>query len=339
MKRPVSFKYTEDMDAVVQYTHVDPRRNVQLLGVPFAFGQPLQGVDRAPQEMRQGGLIPRVEEQQWKVVDNGDIAVPVVEGIHEDIRVKPDGTFKMRCADVVSQVCRDTAEKVANALNKNDFMLTIGGDHSIAMGSIAGVLKARPNTGIIWVDAHADINTPFTSETGNIHGMPVAFLMKHPHVANIAMFEWLKEYPTLDPRRIVYIGLRDVDAGEKRILRQSGIKAFTMQDVDKFGIGQVMAKAIEHLTNDRRLDIPIHLSLDIDGVDPLFAPATGTRVFGGLSYREAYYICEALAETGLLASMDLVEVNPSLGETPEASERTVKIANGLIAAALGNRII
>lgn len=324
---------------MIDYKQVHPRRNVQLLGVPFAFGQPLQGVDRAPQEMRAGGLIQRIVDQQWTVKDNGDVSVPSGENTHVDIREKPDGTSKLRSADVVGQLCSDVAKATAAAVAENDFMLTLGGDHSIAMGTVAGILKQRPNTGIIWVDAHADINTPYTSETGNIHGMPVAFLMKHPHTQDIPQFEWLKDYPELDPRNIVYIGLRDVDSGERRIIRQNGIKAFTMQDVDKYGIGAVMDKAIRHLTNDRRLDVPIHLSLDIDGVDPLFAPSTGTRVFGGLTYREAYYICESLAETGLLASMDLVEVNPSLGDTQDAAERTIKIANGLIGAALGNRIL
>jgi arginase len=338
-KTSYSFKATPQFDTVIDYQFVSTERNVSLVGVPFAFGQPLQGVDKAPQDLRANGLADRIKAEKWKLNDHGDISVPInVEHTHET-RTTPDGTFNMKSGEIVSKVCQDTAEITSKHAAKGDFMLTLGGDHSIAMGSIAGILKARPNTGIIWVDAHADINTPLTTPSGNIHGMPVSFLMKHPHCQNIPQFDWLKDYPALNPNKIVYIGLRDLEDGEKRIIKQYGIKAFTMQDVDRHGIGAIMDKAVRHLTNDRRLDIPIHLSLDIDGVDPLFAPSTGTRVFGGLYYREAYFICEALAETGLLSSMDLVEVNTSLGGGSEAADRTVKIANGLIAAALGNRIL
>lgn len=348
-KQHYALHTTIDLDAPINYRFVNPRRNVSVLGVPFAFGQPLQGVDRAPAEMRLGGLIERITNEQWKVNDHGDIAV---EQQNASNATNPENDIKgvvkgrqyfLKSPTVVSKICHDTAKVTAEHTANGDFMLTLGGDHSIAMGTIAGILKGRPETGIIWVDAHADINTPFTTPSGNIHGMPVSFLMKHPDTTDLhETFNWLKDYPQLDPRKIVYIGLRDLEQGERNIIKEYGIKAFSMQDVDRYGIGNIMDKAIRHLTNDRRVDIPIHLSLDIDGVDPLFAPSTGTRVFGGLSYREAYYICEAAAETGMLSSMDLVEVNPTLGNNDNdrsGADRTIKIANGLIAAALGNRIL
>jgi len=304
-----------------------------VLGIPFCHGQGLQGVDQAPAKMIAGGLLDRITQEQWKT----EVCTPIAVAPADPNA--PQFEDKMRLPRVVSKVCEDSAKVTAAETAKGNFMLSIGGDHSIAMGTIAGILKSRPDTGVIWIDAHADINTPETSGSGNVHGMPVAFLMKHPATHNLPAFKWLEQYPTLHPKNLVYIGLRDVDGGEKEIIREFGIKTFSMQDVDKYGISQVMEKAISYLTNDRRTDVPIHLSLDIDGVDPLFAPSTGTRVFGGLTYREAYFICESVAETGLLASMDLVEVNPTLGDSEEAAQRTIKIANGLIASALGNRIL
>jgi len=310
---------------------------VSVVGVPFAFGQPLQGVDRGPIELRKAGLQERIMMEGWNVDDRGDIDVTaLVKGLDPNAVIMRDD-YKMKRGPQVSAINKATSEVVESAAKEDNFVLSLGGDHSIAIGTIAGILKARPDTGIIWVDAHADINTPKTTLSGNVHGMCVAFLMKHPDCADAQEFSWLKDVPTLDPRRIVYIGLRDVDSGEKRIIRELGIRAFTMQDVDRHGIGRVMDLAIEHVRG--RANRPLHLSLDIDGVDPLFAPSTGTRVGGGLTYREAYYLCETLAETGLLASMDMVEVNPSIVNDPSEGERTVKMAVGLIASALGNRII
>lgn len=223
----------------------------------------------------------------------------------------------------------------------NRFVLTLGGDHSIGIGSMSGILHARPDTGILWVDAHADINVPRASLSGNIHGMVLAFLMNLENCRSLAPgFDWMNTegVPCLSPSRLVYIGLRDLDIAERHIIKQLGIRAYTMHEIDKFGISKCMEWSLDYLQG-RRVR-PIHLSLDIDSVDPAFAPSTGTRVNGGLSYREAYYIAEATAATGVLSSMDLVEVNPSLGGNIEgASERTVNMANGLIASALGNKIL
>jgi arginase len=287
--------------------------------------------------MRINGLTERIQKEHWAVNDCGDIPCPELDDTdHHRPVIRAEGEPAIKCADIVSKVNKETAEKTYERAKAGDFVLTIGGDHAIAIGSLAGIIKARPDTGIIWVDAHADINTPYTSGSGNIHGMVLSFLMKHKECEFVTEYDWLKEYPTLDPSRIVYIGLRDLDLGEKRIIRNLGIRAFTMHDVDKYGIGAVMEKSIEHLR--RRKDCPLHLSFDIDGVDPMFAPSTGTRVGGGLTKREAYFICESVAETGLLSSMDIVEVNSALGERDDA-KTTVELAKSLVVAALGDAIL
>jgi arginase len=226
-------------------------------------------------------------------------------------------------------------KEVYKAACDSHFCLTLGGDHSIGIGSLSGILHARPDSAVVWVDAHADINTPYTSGSGNAHGMVLSFLMNLANAKDIHGFEWLKQLPPLNPSRLVYIGLRDLDAGEKHILRALNIRTFTMHDVDKYGIGKVMELALDHIIG--RVARPVHLSLDIDSIDPMFAPSTGTRVAGGLTYREAYYVCEALAETKCLSSMDMVEVNPKLNQS--GSEQTIQMAVGLISSALGNRIL
>jgi arginase len=181
-------------------------------------------------------------------------------------------------------------------------------------------------------DAHTDINSPSTSVSGNVHGMSVAFLMKLSDCLDSPGFQWMHDVPILKPENIVYVGLRDVDAAEREIMRAHNIKAFTMQDVDRHGIGNVMNMAIEHLHGK-----PLHLSVDIDAVDPILAAATGTKVRGGLTFREAHYLCESVAETQMLGSMDIVEVNPTLCNAPE--DTTLEMALGMVESALGVRIL
>jgi len=210
------------------------------------------------------------------------------------------------------------------------FVLTIGGDHSIASGSIAALQAQHPTLGVIWVDAHADANTPRSSPSGHYHGMPAAHLLGWfdkagemgegvAQGAKLPGFEW---FPAgcLGETRLAYIGLRDVDPEEGRMLRRSAVRVFTMRDVDKHGIARVIEMAIEAV--GPAMDNPLHLSLDIDSVDPHFAPGTGTAARGGLSYREIHYICEELALSRRLVSMDLVEVNPGLDPPPPKVEST-----------------
>lgn len=202
----------------------------------------------------------------------------------------------------------------------------------MAMGTISGTLDTYPDACVIWIDAHADINTSDTTDTGNIHGMPVSFLLGLG--SKVPEFSWVKS--SLRPDRIVYIGLRDVDAGEKRILKENNIKAFSMHEVDKYGIGKVVEMALDHVNPNR--DRPIHLSFDVDALDPTVAPSTGTPVRGGLTFREGHYICEAIYETGLLVALDLMEVNPSL-EDEESVKQTVAVGCSLVRSALGETLL
>lgn len=222
---------------------------------------------------------------------------------------------------------------VSRAVGAGHTLVMLGGDHSLAIGSVTGHAQQCPDLCVIWVDAHADVNTPMTSPSGNLHGQPVAFLLKElqDKMPNIPGFSWTK--PVLTCRDLVYVGLRDVDPGEHQILKNLGIQYFTMRDIDRLGIQRVMEVTLDHLLS--RNQRPIHMSFDIDAFDPSLAPATGTPVNGGLTYREGIYITEEVHNTGLLSVLDLVEVNPLLGAGPEAVEATASLAVDVIASSLG----
>ena len=244
----------------------------------------------------------------------------------------------MKKPRAVSAVTEALSKQVYDHAKEGRFVLTLGGDHSIAIGTISGTAKAiRERLGrdmaVIWVDAHADINTPETSDSGNIHGMPVAFLTGLASDAPDAPFGWIKDEHRVSVKKIVYIGLRDVDRGEKKILRENGIKAFSMHDIDRHGIGKVMDMALGWIGSDT----PIHLSFDIDALDPRFAPSTGTAVRGGLTLREGDFIAECVHETGSLVALDLVEVNPSLEEAGAAE--TVRSGVSIVRCALGDTLL
>jgi len=241
-------------------------------------------------------------------------------------------------------------ERVYSAAADGKFVLTIGGDHSIASGSITAILQRRPEAAVVWVDAHGDCNTPDSSPSGNYHGMPLAHLMGW-FGKRVAGFEWcddhLAKQGALPEDRVALIALRDVDPEERELLRKSGVHVFTMTDVDRLGIGAVMEMALERVDPKKRR--PLHLSFDIDSCDPNIAPGTGTKARGGLSYREAHYICERLAMTRRLGSMDLVEVNPALdepckegmhGDDPDIKgTETVRLGIELVGSALGRTIV
>ncbi|RHY95150.1 hypothetical protein DYB35_004622 [Aphanomyces astaci] len=245
-----------------------------------------------------------------------------------DPQIDPSyGRAKRSFAGKVGSGLKQIADVVEKKASEGKFCLVLGGDHTIGAGSLAGILKVHPDAGIIWVDAHADINTPQTTESGNMHGMPISFLMQGlADPARVPGFEWLVDGPILKPEQLVYIGLRD----------ELGIKAFSMQSVDKYGIGKTMEMALDHLCGKQAR--PLHMSYDIDAVDPVDAPSTGTRVRGGLTWREANYVAEAVAESNMLVGLDMVEVNPSLAPGKGAAI-TVDMALLLIGSALGNRIL
>lgn len=303
----------------------DPK-TVAIVGCPFSGGQPKPGVDTGPIHLVEAGLVDQLKELGWQVKFDGHHQFESIEAANDP----PIGILKN--PRLVSSVCKAVAETVGQHAKERTFPLTLGGDHSLAMGTISGTLDTYPEAVVIWVDAHADINTSESTESGNIHGMPVSFLLGIG--SKVPEFSWVK--PALRKDRIVYIGLRDVDAGEKRILKETGIKAYSMHDVDKHGIGKIVEMALDAVNPAR--DRPIHLSFDVDALDPSVAPSTGTPVRGGLTFREGHYICEAIYETGLLVAMDLMEVNPSLMSDVDVAT-TVAVGCSLIRSAMGETLL
>ncbi|GJN90170.1 hypothetical protein Rhopal_003169-T1 [Rhodotorula paludigena] len=291
---------------------------VGLVGCPFSGGQPRSGVD-----LIESGLVQDVEDLGWKVDFAG--ADTLVSPLVSDT---PDPDIgKLKKPRLVSNVNKEVAERVYSHASKGQLTVTLGGDHSLAMGTVSGTFKAYPDAALIWVDAHADINTPLTTPSGNLHGCPVSFLLGLPGTSKeeIPEFGWIE--PVLKPERLVYIGLRDIDEGERKILKENNIKCFTMHHVDKYGIGKVVDMALEHVGTDR----PIHLSFDV-------ARFT-SQVRGGLTFREGHYICETLAETGRLVSLDIMEINPSLGAGAHDVKQTVDVGRSLVRCALGETLV
>jgi len=282
-------------------------KTVSFVGAPMSWGQPLAGTDYGPQLLRESGVVRALSKVGWRVNDTGDVPVlPPSEAEHRaDEAYMREHSANSRNASAVGRMLSSLAQRTEKAASDGDFVLTVGGDHSVALGTLFGVLKARPDTGVLWVDAHADLHTPLSSESGNMHGMPVGILMADDSVrCKIPGFEWLRGGPRLRPSQIVYIGCRDLDLAERKQIRAQNIKCFTMFEVDKYGVGSVVEQALKHLGPT----CPLHLSYDIDAVDPEHAPSTGTVVRGGFNFREAHYIAEAIAESTRLCSMDLVEI-------------------------------
>jgi len=312
---------------MVEYKFISYPRSVAIIGVPFSGGQARAGVDEGPNRMLDYGLISQVKELGWEVHFDGKLHKVAANKLEHD----PDiGVLKN--PRQVSKVTQTVANQVENHAKQGRFALTLGGDHSLAIGTITGTGRVYEDLCVIWVDAHADINTPKTTNTGNLHGCPVSFLMGI--AGKVESFEWL--VPKLTPDRLVYIGLRDVDEAEKRILKQYKIKAFSMYEVDKYGIGKVVEMALDYVNPNR--DRPIHLSFDVDALDPSVAPATGTPVRGGLTFREGHFVCEAIAATRLLVALDLMEVNPMLGDAKSLME-TVTVGCSLIRSCMGETLL
>uniref|UniRef100_A0A2R2JFW7 Arginase n=2 Tax=Glaciozyma antarctica TaxID=105987 RepID=ARGI_GLAA1 len=307
-------------------------RTAGIVGCPFSGGQPKAGVHSGPLQLIESGLLNDIENLGWTVDFAGADALAV--SIVSDTPDPDIGRLKQ--PRLVSRVTKDVADRVYAHASKGQLTVTLGGDHSLAMGTVSGTFKAYPEACLIWVDAHADINTPHTTESGRLHGCPVSFLLGLDGTSSeeIPEFSWIK--PCLKPERIVYIGLRDIDAGERKILKDNNIKCFSMFHVDKYGIGKVVEMALDHVNPDRTR--PIHLSFDVDALDPSVAPSTGTAVRGGLTFREGHYICEAIAETNLLVSLDIMEINPSLGALASVAQ-TVDVGRSLVRCALGETLL
>ncbi|KAL5601484.1 hypothetical protein BROUX41_002539 [Berkeleyomyces rouxiae] len=312
--------------------------DVAVVAMGFAGGQGKSGVDTGPGALFEAGLLDELSTDLGYNL-HGDREAR----IYSQADPEADQPYRnMKKPRYVSDTTKEICEQVYNHAKEGRMLLTVGGDHSVAIGTIGGTAKAirerfngRRELAVVWVDAHADINTPETSDSGNIHGMPVAFLTGIAKSEDPNMFGWLGPEHMISPTKLVYIGLRDVDAGEKKILAENGIKAFSMYHVDKYGIGKVVEQALAHIG----ADTPIHLSFDIDGLDPIWAPATGTPVRGGLTMREGNYICEALHQTNCLVAMDLVEVNPDLKKSEDEGSSTLRAAKSLIRSALGDSLL
>jgi arginase len=284
-----------------------PVARVDVVGVPMDLGADRRGVDMGPSAIRYARLKESLERLGIAVNDHGNLRVPVPESATID-------EASAKYYPIIKAVCDELAVLVQEIIEQGGFPLVLGGDHSIAMGTIAGVARARGKApGVIWVDAHGDINTPLTSPTGNVHGMPVHFAL---------------EQHAVDPQRMVFIGLRDVDDGEKKTIRELGVRAFTMADLDRLGMSRVLDEALAIVGDGEN---SVHVSFDMDGVDPVEAPGVGTPVRGGISYREAHLLMEGIAASGTLGSMEITEINPIL----DRENQTAILAVELILSALG----
>lgn len=304
---------------------MSPQKLIGFIGAPFSKGQPRGGVEEGPKSLRDAKLLEQLKKLGNDVKDYGDLHFPDVENDEPFNNVKNPRT--------VGQANEKLAKTVSEVKKSGRICLTVGGDHSLAVGTIAGHAKVHPDLCVVWVDAHSDINTPCTSMSGNLHGQPVSFLIKElkDQMPDVPGFSWVK--PCLSAKDIVYIGLRDVDPGEHCILKNLGIKYYSMTEVDELKIGKVMEETLEYLLGNTSR--PIHLSFDVDGLDPSVAPATGTPVQGGLTYREGLYITEQLHRTGLLSAVDIMEVNPSQGQTEKEIATTVETAVAMTLSCFG----
>ncbi len=276
-----------------------------------------------PSAIRSAGLLERLRELGHTVEDDGDIAVGIPER-------RPVGSQRARYATEIAKVCERVASRIGKLVNDGWTPLALGGDHSLAIGTLAGSSRglAAQRLGLIWLDAHADINTPETSPSGNVHGMPLAYCFGLAEGAPARVFD---KTAALAPTLSVLVGVRDVDDGERQNIREAGVHVLTMRDVDEDGMKTAMEKAISWASAGVE---GIHLSLDMDVLDPREAPGVGTPRRGGITYREAHLAMEMAADTGLLRSMDIVEVNPIL----DTENQTAELAVELALSAFGKRI-
>jgi arginase len=292
---------------------------VTIIGAGLDLGAGRRGVDMGTSAIRYAGLVERIRSLGLEAVDLGDVGVAVPEAVTA-------GDERARFLPQILATCAQVADLVEQAAESGRLPLVLGGDHSVALGTLGGMARVRGPGGVLWIDAHGDMNTPESSPSGNVHGMPLAAALGRGG-------HWFEGVPWPTPalERAALVGLRSVDAGEKDSLRAEGVRVFTMTDVDRLGVEAVLSESLEHLAGSRFL----HVSLDMDAIDPDVAPGVGTPVRGGLSYREAHLAMELVAESGLLDSMEVVEVNPILDRENE----TAALAVELVASALGARIL
>jgi len=332
------------MNSVPQYSFLK-EKNLNVIGVAVKEGQDLSGAELGPKVLREANLLKVAQALGWNVTDQGDITNDKLE--LEEVDVSQYRYTEVKNAQVIGGLCKSLHNMTKKSAEEGNFTLVLGGDHGLATGSISGLKAAYPDLKVVWIDAHGDCNTPEGSPSGNYHGMPVAHLLGWMQAGSVPGFDWFT--PNLKPEDIVYIGLRDIDDFEKRMLRNYKIKVYDIDDVTELGIGRVMEETLQYFNADGKRH-PIHISFDIDGIDPRYASQTGTKSRGGLTDREAKYILRKLVKTGDVVGMDLVEVNPLLEENSAIREvfhgdnklikgtQTVCLGVELIEAVLGHRV-
>jgi arginase len=299
---------------------------IRIIGVPMDLGASRRGVDMGPSAVRVAGLHARLKQLGRQVEDVGNVTVPQPEE-------QPYGEKKAKYLGEIAQTCKTLSEFVQKALDEDSFPLVLGGDHSIAAGTVAGAAahfhKKSKRIGLIWLDAHGDMNTPDTSPSGNVHGMPLAAIMGSgpAELTGLAGIT-----PMVEPRSVSLVGIRDLDAKERRFVKESGVHVFTMRDIDERGMREVMAEALRFASDDTA---GIAVSLDMDFVDPSDAPGVGTPVRGGVTYREAHLALEMIADTRSMISFELVEINPVI----DLHNTTATLGVELIQSGLGKKIL
>lgn len=299
------------------------QKDITIIGVPLDLGAGRRGVDMGPSAIRYANVRERLEKSGYDVIDLGNINVPPPE-----IYPKIDDS-KLKYLREVRMANEELAKSVSEIIESDRAPLILGGDHSIAIGTIAGIAKHKKDFGVIWFDTHGDLNTPETSPSGNIHGMPLAASLGygHPDLVNLLGFA-----PKIKPENIIILGARDLDKGEREFIKEQGIKVWTMYDIDRYGMANIMEESISYL---KRHTEGVHLSFDLDALDPNDAPGVGTPVTGGITYREGHLAMEMLSDANFLISADFVEVNPIL----DYRNKTAEMAVGLIASAFGEKLL
>jgi len=297
-------------------------KKISVIGVPMDLGQSRRGVDMGPSAVRYAGMKERLRDLGYQVKELGNIAVPYPK---EDLNAEEDN---LKNLEEIVKASNELAACVDSEISNGHFPLIVGGDHSISIGSLAGISKHYNNLGVIWYDAHGDLNTPDTSPSGNIHGMPLAASLG---IGDSRLTELYEKGPKIKPENVVIIGARSLDLGEKELIREKGIQVYTMHEIDRMGMPAVIEEAVEYLKE--RTD-GLHLSLDLDGLDPSEAPGVGTPVIGGMTYRESHLAMEMLFEIGMITSAEFVEVNPILDD----GNRTANLAVGLMGSLFGEKL-
>jgi len=300
--------------------------NIQIIGVPMDLGASRRGVDMGPSAIRVARIGPRLEELGHKVHDVGNIQVGIAESVGP-------GEEKARYLNQITKTCQQLCKSVYESLKASHIPLVLGGDHSIAVGTIAGVSKfyqeQGKKIGLIWLDAHADINTPETSVSGNVHGMPLASVLGHGAQKLISLAGHI---PMVSPTQSVLIGIRDLDPAERDMIRKVGIRAFTMREIDEMGLRKVMEEAVRIATQGT---IGFHCSMDVDWLDPSVAPGVGTPVQGGGTYREGHLAMEMVCDSQKMLSLEVTEVNPVL----DHENVTANAAADMVLSAFGKKIL